>query len=158
MKENGCQQLKNNACTGTSRHFVNNSTNIGHDNTMTTTKAIISYSLVYCTFLIVIKSISQTQGLNCESPTSIVRYENSESNNHHWYGQRLFSASISNNDSNMSDNKAMAFLKKIGKVGSSDGQRDIRFAVGVDEGQAGKTMQNGMKVSAIIIIYIIWAG
>jgi len=36
------------------------------------------------------------------------------------------------------DNKAMQFLKKIGKVGGS-ANRDFRYAIGVDEGPAGKS-------------------
>jgi hypothetical protein len=37
------------------------------------------------------------------------------------------------------ENKAMSFLKKIGKVGGA-ANRDFRFAIGVDEGSAGKSI------------------
>lgn len=36
------------------------------------------------------------------------------------------------------DNKAMQFLKKMGKVGGA-ANRDFRYAIGVDEGPAGKS-------------------
>ena len=42
------------------------------------------------------------------------------------------------------DNKAMAFLKKIGKVGGA-ANKDFRYAIGIDEGPAGKT-HGGNKV------------
>jgi len=37
------------------------------------------------------------------------------------------------------DNKAMAFLRKIGRVGGS-ANRDFTHAIGIDEGPAGKTV------------------
>lgn len=37
------------------------------------------------------------------------------------------------------DNKAMQFLKKIGKVGGV-ANKDYRYGVGADEGPAGRTM------------------
>ena len=40
------------------------------------------------------------------------------------------------------DNKAMAFLRKIGKVGGA-ANKDFRFAIGIDEGTAGKTPASG---------------
>ena len=40
------------------------------------------------------------------------------------------------------DNKAMAFLRKIGKVGGANNQ-DFINAMGVDEGPAGKSMGSG---------------
>lgn len=43
------------------------------------------------------------------------------------------------------DNRAMAFLKKIGKVGGT-ANKDFRFAIGIDEGPAGKTTQDPNKV------------
>lgn len=52
--------------------------------------------------------------------------------------------------SNEPDNKAMAFLKKMGKVGGS-ANRDLRFAIGVDEGPSGKTISDGMNVSTFFI-------
>ena len=51
---------------------------------------------------------------------------------------------------NERDNKAMSFLKRIGKVGGA-ANRDFRFAVGVDEGPAGKTMSDHMKVNKMFI-------
>lgn len=42
------------------------------------------------------------------------------------------------------DNKAMAFLRKIGKVG---GGQDFKNALGVDEGPSGKHSSKGGKVS-----------
>lgn len=45
------------------------------------------------------------------------------------------------------DNKAMAFLRKIGKVGGSLNQ--VTNLVGVDEGPAGKASTGGMKVSVV---------
>ena len=43
------------------------------------------------------------------------------------------------------DNKAMQFLKKIGKVGGA-ANRDFRYAIGVDEGLAGKSAgDRGLK-------------
>jgi hypothetical protein len=53
---------------------------------------------------------------------------------------------LQSSSSNEADNKAMSFLKKIGKVGGA-ANRDLRFAIGVDEGPAGKTMSDGMKVN-----------
>lgn len=46
------------------------------------------------------------------------------------------------------DNKAMQFLKKIGKVGESS-NRDFRYAIRVDEGPAGKCSGSGLNVSRI---------
>lgn len=46
-------------------------------------------------------------------------------------------------------NKSMEFLKKIGKVGGT-ANRDLRFAVGVDEGPSGKVLGNDVKVKEII--------
>jgi hypothetical protein len=43
-------------------------------------------------------------------------------------------------DGRGSDNKAMAFLRRIGKVGGT-AQQDFTNAVGVDEGPAGKNGQ-----------------
>jgi hypothetical protein len=43
-------------------------------------------------------------------------------------------------DGTGSDNKAMAFLRRIGKVGGT-AQQDFTNAVGVDEGPAGKNGQ-----------------
>lgn len=45
------------------------------------------------------------------------------------------------------DNKAMAFLRKIGKVGGQAHQ-DFKHVVGIDEGSAGK--QSGMSVCEIV--------
>jgi hypothetical protein len=44
------------------------------------------------------------------------------------------------------DNKAMQFLKKIGKVGGA-ANRDFRYALGVDEGPSGKSAGGGLHVS-----------
>ena len=41
------------------------------------------------------------------------------------------------------DNKAMQFLKQIGKVGGT-ANRDFRYAMGVDEGPAGKSAGGGL--------------
>jgi hypothetical protein len=49
-----------------------------------------------------------------------------------------FSSVPSKDDGDNKENKAMAFLKKIGKVGGS-ASRDFRFAIGVDEGASGKS-------------------
>jgi hypothetical protein len=48
------------------------------------------------------------------------------------------------------DNKAMAFLRKIGKVGGSLNQ--VTNLVGVDEGPAGKASTGGMKVSSVQVL------
>jgi len=40
------------------------------------------------------------------------------------------------------DNKAMQFLKKMGKVGGA-ANRDFRYAIGVDEGTSGKSAGSG---------------
>lgn len=42
------------------------------------------------------------------------------------------------------DNKAMAFLRKMGKVG---GNKDFRFGVGADEGPSGKTMNGRVSTN-----------
>lgn len=42
------------------------------------------------------------------------------------------------------DNKAMAFLRKKGKVGGNASQ--FANSVGLDEGPAGKTSSGGIKV------------
>lgn len=47
---------------------------------------------------------------------------------------------------NKGDNKAMKFLKKIGKVGGA-ANRDFRHAIGVDEGPSGKSAGSTRKVS-----------
>jgi len=44
------------------------------------------------------------------------------------------------------DNKAMKFLKKIGKVGGA-ANRDFRYAIGPDEGSSGKTSGEGQHAS-----------
>ena len=54
-------------------------------------------------------------------------------------------ASQQNDSEPKTDNKAMAFLRKIGKVGGSLNQ--VTNLVGVDEGPAGKASTGGMKVS-----------
>lgn len=54
------------------------------------------------------------------------------------------SVSESDND----ENKAMLFLKKIGKVGGNS-NRDFRLAIGFDEGPGGKAVGDGMKVKFI---------
>ena len=50
-------------------------------------------------------------------------------------------------DSPKKDNKAMAFLRKIGRVGGSANQ--FTTSMGVDEGPAGKTTSGGTKVSRV---------
>jgi hypothetical protein len=52
----------------------------------------------------------------------------------------------SKDDGDNKENKAMAFLKKIGKVGGS-ASRDFRFAIGVDEGASGKSLDQSATVS-----------
>ena len=52
----------------------------------------------------------------------------------------------SSTNTKSSDNKAMAFLRKIGKVGGA-ANKDFVNALGVDEGPVGKnTVEAGMKV------------
>lgn len=48
------------------------------------------------------------------------------------------------NNASAKENKAMAFLRKIGKVGGAANQ-DFMNSVGVDEGPAGKTSGGGTK-------------
>jgi hypothetical protein len=57
-----------------------------------------------------------------------------------------FSSVPSKEDGDNKENKAMAFLKKIGKVGGS-ASRDFRFAIGVDEGASGKSLDQSATVS-----------
>jgi hypothetical protein len=55
-------------------------------------------------------------------------------------------ASEQNTPDDKEDNKAMTFLRKIGKVGGV-ANKDYRFAMGVDEGPSGKAAgHGGMKV------------
>lgn len=54
---------------------------------------------------------------------------------HHHPGFRLTSTGSDVPSETTNDNKAMAFLRKIGKVG---GTTDFKNAIGVDEGTAGK--------------------
>jgi hypothetical protein len=51
-------------------------------------------------------------------------------------------------ESQQPDNRAMLFLKKIGKVGGS-ANRDFRLAIGFDEGPGGKAVEDGMKVNIV---------
>ena len=54
-------------------------------------------------------------------------------------GSQLFESSRKHD---VEDNKAMKFLKTIGKVGGT-ANRDFRFALGVDEGPSGKSAGSG---------------
>jgi hypothetical protein len=113
-----------------------------YGNTMKTTWR--SDSLICKAALTFLALIVHTKALVDIAPSAI--FDKGRKCSRRLSSQQLHSTSTkSSNDKNISDNKAMAFLKKIGKVGSANG-RDIRFAVGVDEGQAGKSLQNGMKV------------
>jgi hypothetical protein len=47
------------------------------------------------------------------------------------------------------DNKAMAFLRKIGKVGG-DANHDYTFAIGVDEGPSERNDEEGGKVRSML--------
>jgi hypothetical protein len=47
---------------------------------------------------------------------------------------------------NTTDNKAMAFLRRMGRVG---GNRDFTHAIGIDEGPSTKSTGSGKKVSAM---------
>lgn len=72
------------------------------------------------------------------------------------YLSLLSSASSSQGSNSESDrsgknNKAMSFLKKIGKVGGA-ANRDFRYAIGVDEGPSGKSAGNGLNVSGVSCI------
>lgn len=50
------------------------------------------------------------------------------------------------------DNKAMAFLKKMGKVGGS-ANRDYRFAMGIDEGPSTKAVGNNSHAVRCLPMY-----
>jgi hypothetical protein len=60
-----------------------------------------------------------------------------------WFSARSDSGLSENTTTSNRDNKSMAFLKKIGKVGGA-ANKDFRYAIGIDEGPAGKT--HGSKV------------
>ena len=59
----------------------------------------------------------------------------------------------SESDRSGQNNKAMNFLKKIGKVGGA-ANRDFRYAIGVDEGPSGKSAGNGLNVSNVISVAV----
>jgi hypothetical protein len=53
-----------------------------------------------------------------------------------------FSTSFTVDPNHPNDNNAMAFLRKMGRVG---GNKDFRYGVGVDEGPSGKTMKGRVR-------------
>jgi hypothetical protein len=63
----------------------------------------------------------------------------------YWLGDAKSSPEAPSDSKKKKDNKAMAFLKEIGKVGR-EANRDFRYAIGVDEGSSGKSAGNGMNV------------
>lgn len=64
-----------------------------------------------------------------------------------WFQPRATSMRDGESESS-GDNKAMAFLKKIGKVGGA-ANRDYRHAIGVDEGSSGKSVGSGYGLKKV---------
>ena len=89
-------------------------------------------------FLLLAATSSEVQGFSsvCPSltnPRQSVRTAQTTGGNQNLVG---FAKTTDNDTTSTSDNKAMAFLRKKGKVG---GDNDFTNAIGVDEGTSGKS-------------------
>ncbi len=69
--------------------------------------------------------------------------------------QKIIFRSVSDDKTSIettkADNKAMAFLKKIGKVGGA-ANKDFALSVGIDEG-GGKSSESGSVRAKVVVSY-----
>lgn len=65
--------------------------------------------------------------------------------------RQLLTCVAAENKTTKNDNKAMAFLRKRGKVGGSANQ--FTKSMGVDEGPVGKTSSGGVKVRLLFLLH-----